>query len=156
MAKNNKPVADEGALPGPRPTPFHAGGDQGELAGRKTALMNTGRIGYVPGHEGTGRGSSAHAGHIHEQPPRRGESGGFGELVRDDADRRPMPRRVPVSDTPTHTGVIRRYLDGHSEIHRERPGLVEQLRDPETPDHARQSIRDEITMRDSLHNHRYW
>ena len=67
MSTNGKPVMDEG-LPKPE-VPFRAGGkEQGSLATRKTALSDTGSIGYVPGHEGSGRGSSLRAGYVHEAP----------------------------------------------------------------------------------------
>jgi hypothetical protein len=148
--KNSKPVLDSGKPRGPRPVPYRAGGPQGELSDRKNALMNTGTTGYVPGHGGTGHGSSAQAGHVQEASL---TSSGDDEL---EAGRRPMPREIPVHSQTTHFGNITRYLDGHSEIHRERPGLVELMNHPSTPDDMRGDIADEIVHRDAVHNHRYW
>jgi hypothetical protein len=67
-----------------------------------------------------------------------------------------MPREIPVHSQTTHTGTIVRFLDGHSEIHRERPGLVELLGSPHVHPDDKEAIRTEITHRDAIHNHRYW
>jgi hypothetical protein len=156
MSKDSKrPVRDAG-LPKPM-VPYRAGGkDQGDRATRKNALADTGTIGYVPGDDSDIRGSSLYAGGVHESRRKSGPPAAYGVPEPDDDDRRPMPRDQPVSSQPTHVGNIVRFLDGHSELHRERPALVRYLNDPETPDHAKQSVRDEITFRDALHNHRYW
>ena len=147
--KNTRPAQDLGV---PKPAvPFRAGGkDQGDLPTRKNALSDAGSIGYVPGHAGTGRGSSLRAGGVHEAPVAPVDDY---EL---EAARRPMPRQQPVSSTPTHTGAIVRFADGHSEIHRERPELVELAGNPHVHPDDRDEIRQEIAMRDSLHNHKYW
>jgi hypothetical protein len=147
--KNNRPVQDSGAS---KPAvPFRAGGkNQGDLATRKAALSDTGSIGHVPGHRGTGYGSSAQAGHVHEAPV---TPSGDDEL---EAARRPMPREIAVQSQTTHFGNITRYLDGHSEIHRDRPGLVELLGNPHVHPDDKEAIQMEITHRDAIHNHRYW
>ena len=107
--------------------------------------MDTGTIGYVPGHAGTGRGSSLRAGGVHEAPVRpRCDADELG------AARRPMPRQQPVSSKPAHTGAIVRFADGHSEIHRERPGLVELAGNPHVHPDDRDEIRQEIAMRDEI------
>lgn len=149
MASNKRPVQDLGV---PKPAvPFRAGGqEQGSLATRKTALSDTGTIGHVPGHAGTGRGSSLRAGGVHEAPV---------APVDDDeleAARRPMPRQQPVSSTPGHAGAFVRFADGHSEIHRERPELVELLGSEHVHPDDKDEIRQEIAHRDSVHLHKYW
>lgn len=155
MATNDKrPVMDEGV---PKPAvPFRAGGkNRGDLATRKTALSDTGSIGYVPGHEGSGRGSSLRAGYVHEAPVTPAARPAVGEL-QPLAMRRPMPREQMVSSTPGHTGAIVRFLDGHSEIHRERPELVAEMNDPYTHPDDREAARQEIAHRDAIHSHKYW
>ena len=89
--------------------------NQGDLATRKTRLSDTGSIGYVPGHAGHRNRQRFVLADVPEAPL---TPTGYGEL---EAARRPMPREQPVSSTPTHTGNIVRFLDGHSEVHRERP-----------------------------------
>jgi hypothetical protein len=146
MAKNDdKPVQDLGV---PKPeVRFRAGGkDQGDLATRKTALSDTGTIGFIA--RGSGR-----AGYVHEARPQSGKVPGFDDL---EYAPRPMPRDQPVSSAPGHTGSYVRYLDGHTEVHRERPGLVEEMNDPYTHPDDKADIADEIKFRDSIHNHRYW
>jgi hypothetical protein len=69
-----------------------------------------------------------------------------------------MPREIPVQSTPGHggTGNIVRYLDGHSEIHRERGYLTGLLNNPDVHPDDKRDIQTEITHRDAIHNHRYW
>lgn len=155
MATNDKrPVMDTGEPY--RKRPYTAGGQQGELSSRKTALLATGTIGYVPGHDEEGRGSSATAGYVHEAPPKSGPVPGDDDGLEYAGTRRPMPREQPVHSYPSHTGTIVRYLDGHSEIHRERPGLVELLGNPHVHPGDKEDIRAEIAHRDAVNNHKYW
>lgn len=154
MATNDKrPVMDEGEPY--RRRPYTAGGPQGDLAGRKNALMNTGTIGYLPGHEGQGPGSFVQSGHVHEVPHAAGPVAGFDDLEYA-ANPRPHPREIPVHSQESHFGNVTRYLDGHSEVVRERPGLVAELNDPETHPADKAWIKDEIARRDAVHLHRYW
>jgi hypothetical protein len=159
MANSNDdrpPVRDEGV---PKPeAPYRAGGkQQGTRATRKNALMDAGTIGYTPGHDGPGRGSSAQAGYVHEAPRESGMSGPIQYGVQQAAPRpRPMPREIPVHTQSTHFGNITRYLDGHSEVHRERPGLVEMMNHPDTHPDDKEALRQEIVHRDLLRSHRYW
>ena len=142
MASDNKrPVQDEGEPY--RERPFHVGGSQGELSARKNALMNTGSTGFIP--RGTGR-----AGHVHEAPPPPRTPGD--EL---EPGPRPHPREIPVHSQTTHMGNIVRYLDGHTEIHRERPELVELLGNPHLHPDDKDEIRQEIAHRDAIHLHKY-
>lgn len=150
MTKDSRPVLDNGKPRGPRPVPYRAGGPQGELQDRKNKLMHTGSTGYVPGYGSTGYGSSAQAGHVHEAPLR---PSGDDEL---ESARSPMPREIPVHSRPTHTGNIVRFLDGHSEIRRERPGLVEDMNNPHIHPDDKKDIQTEIVHRDAIHNHKYW
>jgi hypothetical protein len=154
MSTKKKPVQDLGV---PKPeVPYRAGGkEQGDLANRKAALSDAGSIGYVPGHAGTGRGSSLRAGYVHEAPVTPAARPAVGELE-PLAMRRPMPRETPVSSTPGHTGSYVRYLDGHTEVHRERPELVEMMNSPYTHPDDREDIRQELADRDAIHNHKYW
>jgi hypothetical protein len=154
MASDNKRLVQDAGMPKPE-VPFRAGGrDQGDLANRKAALSDTGSVGYVPGHEGSGRGSSLRAGYVHEAPvPPAGPA--VGELV-PLGGRRPMPRETPVSTTPGHTGSFVRFLDGHTEIHRERPGLLEEMNSPHTDPADAEDIRAEIADRDEIHRHEFW
>lgn len=155
MSTKKTPVQDLGV---PKPeVPFRAGGKgQGSLATRKTALSDSGSIGYVPGHEGTGRGSSLRAGYVREAPVPPARPGVPGDELVPLAMRRPMPREQMVSSTPGHTGAIVRFLDGHSEVHRERPELVAEMNDPYTHPDGREAARQEIAHRDAIHNHKYW
>jgi hypothetical protein len=152
MADDKRPVQDLGV---PKPeVPFRAGGkDQGDLASRKRALSDTGTIGFVPGNSGTGRRSTLRAGGVHEASHPAGRVPGDDELVQ---ARRPMPRQQPVYETPGHTGTLTRYLDGHTEVHRERPELVEAMNHPDTHPDEREDIRQEIAHRDSIHLHKFW
>jgi hypothetical protein len=146
MAKNDdKPVQDLGV---PKPdVAFRAGGkDQGDVATRKTALSDSGTIGFIA--RGAGR-----AGYVHEAPQKSGKVPGFADL---EYGPRPMPREIPVSSAPGHTGSYVRFLDGHTEVHRERPGLVEEMNDPYTSDDDREDIKQEISDRDEIHKHEWW
>lgn len=147
MSKDKRPVMDEGVPY--RERPFTAGGPQGELSGRKAGLMNTGTPGFLPGQRG---GSIERPGYVHEAPQKSGRVPGDDDL---EYGPRPHPREIPVHSQATHTGTIVRFLDGHSEIHRERPGLVEDLKNPHMADYH-DDIRDEIAHRDAVHNHKYW
>jgi hypothetical protein len=155
MTHNNRPVRDDGLAP--REVPYRAGGrQQGDLASRKQSLLDSGPgTGYVPGHGGSGRGSSAQAGFVHEEPPQSGKHPDDDELEYTSRPR-PMPREIPVHTQTTHMGTIVRFLDGHSEVHRERLGLVEQMNDPDMHPDDREDIRTEIAHRDAINNHRYW
>jgi hypothetical protein len=154
VTTNDKRAVQDLGLPKPE-IPFRAGGkQQGTPATRKRALHDAGTIGFVPGHQGTGPGSMAQAGSVHEARQPSGKVPGDDELEYA-PQRRLMPREQEVSRTPGHTGAIVRFLDGHSEIHRERPGLIEMLNDPGMAQHHG-DIKNEIAMRDSVHNHRYW
>jgi hypothetical protein len=147
MASDKRPVMDEGEPY--RERPFHAGGPQGELAGRKSALLSTGSTGFLPGRPG----SLERAGHVYEAPQKSGKVPGFDDLEYGPS---PHPREIPVHSQTTHMGSIVRYLDGHSEIYRERPGLVEMMNHPAThPDDA-EDIRQEIADRDEINKHEFW
>jgi hypothetical protein len=159
MASNHseqqKPVRDDGAPY--KDVPYRAGGkQQGDLSTRKNSLMDTGTIGYVPGHSGTGRGSSAAAGYV-EEAPRESARGPMQFGVARPAERpRPAPREIPVHTQTTRFGNLTRFLDGHSEVVRERPGLVEMANHPDTPPDDRAALNQEIAHRDAVQNHRYW
>lgn len=56
---------------------------------------------------------------------------------------------------PTRTGTHVRFLDGHTEVHFDRPRLQADLKDPAMAD-CHDDIRDEIQARDQFHGHRYW
>jgi len=139
-----RPVQDLG-LPKPA-VPFHAGGRQ--QVNHKSELADTGSIGYTP------RGTGA-AGHVHDvlSQDQHGRHPEDDEL---ELAPRPLPREQPVSETPTHMGNYVRFLDGHSELHRARPGLVALMNHPSTSEEDRADIRQEIADRDAIHNHRYW
>ena len=139
---DNRPVMDEGEPYQARP--YRAGGSQGNLAGRKAALLNTGTTGFRPG--------SRRDAYAYEAPQKSGPVPGSDDL---EYAPRPHPRDIPVSSQTTHMGNVVRFLDGHSEIHRERPGLAGMLNDPNLA-HLHDDIRDEITYRDAVHNHKYW
>ncbi len=144
--KQEKPVRDDGLAP--RDIPYRAGGkQQGSLAGRKNALLGTGPVGYLPGRAGQG------AGLVDVAPRQAGPVPGFDDM---EYGPRPMPREIPVHTQSTHFGNVTRYLDGHSEIHRERPGLAELLGNPHVHPDDKEDIRAEIAHRDAVHNHRYW
>lgn len=149
MASDMPPVRDEGVPY--HEVPYRAGGPQGSLPDRKSALLNAGPgTGHLPGSPGTGN-----PGYAYEAPQRSGR-------VRDDPELecaprfRSMLRDMPVHTQTTHFGNVVRYLDGHSEVYRERPGLVELLSNPGIhPDH-KEGIRQEIAYRDAIHNHEFW
>jgi hypothetical protein len=158
MASNHneqeKPVRDDGLAP--RKVPFRAGGkQQGTPATRKASLLDSGPgLGYVPGSGSTG--SNARAGGV-DEAPRESARGPMQYGVARPAERpRPMPREIPVQTQTTHFGNITRYLDGHSEITRERPGLVEMMNNPDTHPDDKRDIQTEITHRDAINNHKYW
>jgi hypothetical protein len=67
-----------------------------------------------------------------------------------------MPREIAVHSETTRFGNVTRYLDGHSEVHRERPGLVELMNHPDTHPDMKSDIADEIKHRDAVQNHRWW
>jgi len=155
MTTNDKRAVQDLGLPKPA-VPYRAGGkQQGTPATRKSALSDTGTIGFVPGHQGTGPGSTLRAGGVHEAPRPSGRVSDDDELEYGPQARRAMPREIEVSSTATHFGNLTRYLDGHSEVRRQRPGLVAMLNDPGMADHHG-DIRDEIAHRDSINLHRYW
>jgi hypothetical protein len=149
-----RPLRDEGVPPVPR-AGYKAGAeDQGELASRKNDLLNTGTIGYVPGNSGTGRHSSMRGGSVEERPSGKGGGPVQYGVIRS-ASRKPMPREIPVHAQTTRFGNVTRYLDGHSEIHRERPGLVEIMNHPSTHPDDKELLRQEIAHRDAINTHRY-
>jgi hypothetical protein len=140
MSTSKRPVQDSGL---PKPVvPYHAGSKKQVTS--KAELADTGTVGYA----------TADAPHVHTTAGPTGRHPDDDELEYA-PQRRLMPKDIPVSSTPGHTGAIVRFLDGHSEIHRERPGLVEMLNDPGMAQHHG-DIKNEIAMRDSVHNHRYW
>jgi len=151
--EENRPVRDLGVPPVPRSRPKAGAGNQGDARTRKNDLLNTGTVGHVPGNSGTGRRSSARAGYVEETAPKSTGPIRFG--VVQDAARRPMPREIPMYSEPTHTGTRVRFLDGHTEIHFDRPRLVEDLNDPDMADYH-DDIRNEVTARDAFHGHRFW
>ena len=142
---DKRPVRDTGEPY--RTRPYTAGGTQGSPAERKTALMSTGTTGYIPG-----RSDSA-GGFAYEAPEPTGPVPGSDEL---EYGPRPRLRDIPVHSWPGHTGSFVRYLDGHTEVHRERPGLVEMMHDPDTHPDDKQDIADEIADRDDIHKHTFW
>jgi hypothetical protein len=153
--QEQRPLRDE-AVPLPREGYKAGGKDQGDPRTRKNATLNTGTIGYVPGHSGTGRGSSAQAGGV-DEVPRESARGPMQYGVARPAERpRPMPREIPVQSQTTRFGNLTRFLDGHSEVVRERPGLVEMANHPDTPPDDRAALNQEIAHRDAVQNHRYW
>lgn len=147
MADNDNPVMDEGVPY--RERPYTAGGkQQGDLSGRKRDLLSTGTIGHTPG-----RGYRPDM-HMQETPQKTGRVPGSDDMEYA-PKARPTPREIPVQTHTTHFGNITRYLDGHSEVHRDRPGLAAMLNDPDMSDyHA--DIRSEIANRDAIHSHRFW
>ena len=152
--EEDRPVLDTGLAPSD--VPYRAGGrDQGSLAGRKTALLGTGTVGYLPGREGQGPKSFTRAGYVHEAPQETGFVPGSDELEYA-PNFRPRPRDVPVHTQTTHFGSVTRFLDGHSEVHRERGSLVELMNHPSTDPDIREALRQEIAHRDAVHLHRYW
>jgi hypothetical protein len=151
MFTNGAPVQDDGERL-PRNRPYHAGGPQGNIADRKNALLNTGA-----GAAGL-MGRAKQNGHVYEAPLKPQPTGpvpGSDDLEYGPPQPRPHPGEIEVQRQLTHAGTLTRYLDGHSEIHRDRPRLVEMLKDPDLS-HVHHDIRDEITARDVLHTHRYW
>jgi hypothetical protein len=160
MAQNeDRPVRDEGIAPLPRKVPYRAGRkQQGELSTRKEDLLNTGAIGHVPGHDYTLRGSSLRAGGVEEAWASKQAPIAPGGPRPDNGRRRHMPREIPVHTQTTHFGNITRYLDGHSEVHRDRPELVAYHNSlhPEDDADERAEVAAEIAHRDAIHMHKYW
>lgn len=159
MAKNeDRPVRDDGLAPG-ETTPFYAGQQyQATPATRKAELLYSGsRIGFVPGHGGTRRGSTLRAGGVLEASLPDTSATSFGKSSAG-LTRRPMPREVPIHRIPGPGGVgsLVRFLDGHTEHHLDRPGLLEEMNDPDAHPDDREAARMEIEHRDSLNGHRYW
>jgi hypothetical protein len=152
----DRPVRDDGLAP--RETPFFRGQKyQGDLSTRKKALLDGGPgLGHIPGHGGTLRGSSLHAGGVQEATAGREAPANIGGGPRTSTGRRPMPREIPVHTQSTHFGNVTRYLDGHSEVHYERPELVREMTHPDTHPEDAEALRQEIAHRDAVHTHRYW
>jgi hypothetical protein len=155
-----RPVLDTGLAP--REVPFYRGqGYQGDLSTRKSTLLDGGPgLGYIPGHGGTRRGSSLHAGSVHEATLPVANKVSFGKPMPAAGQmRRPMPREVEVYRTPAPGGgSFVRHLDGHTTHERDRPALVEYHNslDPEGDADERAGVAAEISNRDALHNHKYW
>lgn len=158
MASNSKdkPVRNKGVPY--KDVPYRAGGkQQGTPATRKNELLGAGPgTGFTPGHDGTGPRSSARSGYV-EESPRESSRGPMEFGVARPAERpRPMPKDIPVQSTTTHQGNIVRFLDGHSEIRRERGYLTGLLNNPEIHPDDKRDIQMEITHRDAINNHKYW
>src|ERR1700730_10996949 len=93
--EERRPLHDE-AVPLPRKGIKAGAADQGKLASRKNEILNTGTIGFVPGHGGSGRGSSSQAGGV-DEAHRESARGPMQYGVARPAERpRPMPREIPV------------------------------------------------------------
>jgi hypothetical protein len=142
-----RPTADQQGIAQDRP--FTAGGkDQGRLATRKISLLGTGTPGHIRNEQRDP--------YTHEAPDQpTGRVVGIPGWEYADEPRTPI-RETPVRRQTTHTGTIVRYLDGHSEIHHERAGLVAEMNHPSTDPDTREDIRDEIAHRDAIHLHRWW
>jgi hypothetical protein len=145
MASNKRPVQDLG-VPKPK-VPFRAGGKRQVTS--KAELFDTGTVGFTPG---SGYRPDMH---MEEAPQQTGRVPGSGDLEYA-PQARPHPRDIPVYDTPSHGGTIRRFLDGHSEIHRARPELVELANNPHVHPDDRKDAQAEIAYRDALHTHKFW
>lgn len=154
--QKDRAVSDDGLAP--REVPFYAGQKyQGTSATRKGELLDGGPgLGHIPGHNGTLRGSSLHAGSVYEASPARQAPANIGGGLQASTGRRPMPREIPVHTQSTHWGNVTRYLDGHSEVHYERPELVREMNHPDTHPEDAEALRMEIAHRDAVHTHRYW
>lgn len=159
MAQNeNRPVADSGIAPVPREAPYRAGGkQQDDLSTRKEDLLHTQGVGHVPGRADSPRLADQYV--MDHQPYKRPgrEMRGVAQ-----AGPRPLPREVPVYSIPAPggTGRFTRYADGHTEHHRERPGMIEYLRslNPDDPDEADEhaDVLGQVQAADEPWGHEFW
>jgi hypothetical protein len=148
-----RPVLDTGLAPGE--TPFYAGQSyQATPATRKAELLHSGsRTGFVPGGADSPKLANMYV--QDRQPYKRPGYKSSGPQ----AGPRPLPREREVYriDAPGGGSLVR-YMDGHTEHHRERPGLVEYMNSlhPEHDADERADVAAEIANRDAIWTHKYW
>lgn len=152
----DRPVRDDGLAP--REVPFYAGQQyQATTATRKNALLSGGPgTGYIPG-----RADSPKLGDMYVQDRVPYERPRYRTGVAQ-AGPRPLPREVPVYSIPAPggTGRFTRYADGHTEHHRERPGMIEYLHslNPNDPDEADEhaDVLGQVQAADETWGHKFW